>query len=61
MPALMALADSVTKLTAICVICGNTGHYSQRLINGKAAKFDDPLILIGMQDYMKLVAEIATS
>ena len=51
MPALMALADSVTKLTAICVICGNTAHYSQRLINGKAARFEDPLILIGMQDY----------
>ncbi|MBA2306821.1 thymidine kinase [Candidatus Dependentiae bacterium] len=51
MPLLMALADSVTKLNAICVMCGNSAHFSQRLINGKAANFDDPLILIGMQDY----------
>ncbi|MBA3751804.1 thymidine kinase [Candidatus Dependentiae bacterium] len=51
MPVLMALADSVTKLNAICIGCGNTAHYSQRLINGKAARYDDPLVLIGMQDY----------
>ena len=51
MPTLLALADSVTKLSAICVTCGNSAHFSQRLINGKAANYDDPLILIGMQDY----------
>lgn len=50
MPTLLALANSITKLNAICMICGNEAHFSQRIINGRAAKFDDPHILIGAQD-----------
>ena len=38
-PTLMALADSVTKLNAVCLLCGNDAQYTQRLINGKVAKF----------------------
>jgi thymidine kinase len=49
-PTLLAVANTVTKLTAVCMTCGNDAHFSQRLINGRAAKFDDPLILIGAQD-----------
>ncbi len=49
-PPLMAIADTVDKLNAVCMTCGNDAHYSQRLINGRAAKFDDPIILIGAQD-----------
>lgn len=49
-PTLMAIANTITKLNAICMLCGNKAMYSQRLINGLAAKFDDPLILIGSQD-----------
>jgi thymidine kinase len=49
-PSLMALADSVTKLTAVCIECGNNAHYTQRLVDGKAAAFDDPLIMIGAQE-----------
>ena len=49
-PTLMAIAHSVTKLNAVCMICGNEAQYSQRLINGRAAKFDDPIIMIGAQD-----------
>lgn len=47
MPTLLAIADSITKLNAVCMLCGNDAHYTQRLINGRAARFDDPLILIG--------------
>lgn len=50
LPTLLALADDVTKLTAICIKCGNEAHLSQRLINGKAAKFDDPIIMVGAQE-----------
>ena len=49
-PTLLAIANSISKLTAICTVCGNEAIYSQRLINGRAAKFDDPIILIGAQD-----------
>jgi thymidine kinase len=47
MPTLLALADEVTKLKAICVICGSDAHHTQRIINGLPAKYDDPLILVG--------------
>lgn len=50
MPVLMAIADNVTKLKAICIECGNDAQFSQRLVNGKPAKFDDPIILIGAEE-----------
>ena len=45
--ALMALADQVTKLTAICVVCGEPATRTQRLIDGRPAPADSPLIVIG--------------
>src|SRR3990167_1257795 len=50
MPILMAIADKVTKLKAICIECGNDAHFSQRLVDGKPAKYSDPIILIGAQE-----------
>ena len=47
MPRLMALADQVTKLTAICVTCGEPATRTQRLIDGEPAPADSPLIVIG--------------
>jgi thymidine kinase len=47
MPRLMALADEVTKLTAICVVCGEPATRTQRLIDGHPAPMDSPLIVIG--------------
>jgi thymidine kinase len=47
MPQLMALADKVDKLTAICNKCGQEATRTQRLINGKPASFSDPEILVG--------------
>jgi thymidine kinase len=46
-PALMAQAEQVDKLHAICVVCGDDAARSQRLINGKPANYNDPIILIG--------------
>lgn len=47
MPVLMAMADEVTKLKAICSLCGHEAHHTQRIINGQPARYDDPVILIG--------------
>ncbi|VWL85642.1 thymidine kinase [Oceanivirga miroungae] len=47
LPELMALADDVTKLKAICMVCGKNAYSSQRLINGEPAFEDDPLVSIG--------------
>lgn len=50
MPILLALADNVTKLRAICVVCGKDSYNTQRLINGIPAKYDDPTILVGASE-----------
>lgn len=47
MPALMAYSETVTKLNAICPICGSPASRTQRLIDGKPASYDDPVILVG--------------
>lgn len=47
MPELLALADQVTKLNAICVSCGRMASRTQRLIDGKPAGYAEPIILIG--------------
>ncbi len=47
MPRLMALADQVTKLTAICHVCGEPATRTQRLLEGEPAASNSPLIVIG--------------
>jgi thymidine kinase len=49
-PHLMAIADSVDKLHAICVVCGAVATKSQRLINDKPASYNDPTILVGSKE-----------
>lgn len=50
MPTLMTQAEFVTKLTAVCTQCGSPGTRTQRLVNGKPAKYDDPIILVGASE-----------
>jgi thymidine kinase len=50
MPKLLALAEYVTKLSVICVKCHTPATRTQRIINGKPAAYDDPIILVGAQD-----------
>lgn len=50
MPHLMAVADDVTKLKAICARCGEPATFNQRLVEGKPAKLSDPLVLVGGGD-----------
>lgn len=47
MPDLMARAEEVDKLHAICVVCGEEANRTQRLINGQPAAYDDPIVLVG--------------
>lgn len=50
MPQLLAIADVVKKLTAICVVSGLPATRTQRMINGRPAKYDDPIVLIGASE-----------
>ena len=47
MPELLAVAEVVDKLHAICVICGNPASRNQRLIGGRPARYDSPTIMVG--------------
>jgi thymidine kinase len=50
MPKLLAIAEYVTKLTAICVKCGSPATRTQRLVDGKPANYTDPIVLIGAEE-----------
>lgn len=50
MPTLLAIADKITKLQAICCICGKDACLTQRLVNNEPARFCDPIILVGAQE-----------
>jgi thymidine kinase len=50
MPILLAIADEITKLRAICCICGKDAHFTQRLVDGIPAKYNDPVILVGAEE-----------
>lgn len=47
MPTLLALAANVTKLKAVCHVCGDDAAYTQRLLNGRPASFNGPTIQVG--------------
>ena len=46
-PVLMAKAERVDKLHAICMVCGESATRTQRLVNGQPAKYDDPVVIVG--------------
>ena len=50
MPRLLSIAEYVTKLTAVCVKCGAPATKTQRIVNGKPAKYLDPIVLIGASE-----------
>ena len=50
MPQLMAMAEVVDKLHAICVLCGSPASRTQRLIEGQPASYDSPTIMVGAAD-----------
>lgn len=50
MPVLMAKAEIVDKLHAICMVCGEPASRTQRLVNGKPAYYDDPVVIVGASE-----------
>lgn len=50
MPRLMAEADRLDKLHAVCTECGDTATRTQRLIDGEPAPADDEVIKVGGKD-----------
>lgn len=50
LPALMAQAEMVDKLHAICMKCGGEASRTQRLIDGRPAFYEDPVVLIGASE-----------
>ena len=44
MPQLLAIAEYVTKVHAICMQCGNLAHVSHRIVDG------EKLVLLGETD-----------
>lgn len=49
-PVLMAQAERVDKLHAICMVCGEEASRTQRLVNGQPAHFNDPVVIIGASE-----------
>jgi len=47
MPLLLAKAERVAKLQAICMVCGEAASRTQRLVNGEPAFYDDPIVVVG--------------
>ena len=49
-PRLLAIAEKVDKLQAICVVCGRAASRTQRMIEGKPAWYEDPVLLVGASE-----------
>jgi thymidine kinase len=47
MPVLMAKAEHVDKLQAICMVCAEPASRTQRIVNGKPAHYHDPVVIVG--------------
>jgi thymidine kinase len=50
MPDLMARAEKVEKLQAICMVCGEPASRTQRLVNGEPAHYEEPIVVVGAQE-----------
>lgn len=51
-PTLLALADLVTKLCAICTLCGNDAHFSQRIPSTTTSTNKEIIMVGGTQNYV---------
>ena len=50
MPVLISQAENVSKLHAICMVCGKDASRTQRLVNGSPARYDDPVVIVGADE-----------
>ena len=49
-PEMMAIAERVDKLHAICMQCGEPACRTQRLVNGSPARYNDPVVIVGADE-----------
>lgn len=49
-PEMLAVSEHITKLQAVCAVCGASSSRTQRLIDGRPAKYDDPIIMVGSNE-----------
>jgi len=47
MPILLAKAERVDKLQAICMVCGEPASRTQRLVDGRPAHYEEPVVVVG--------------
>jgi thymidine kinase len=50
MPTFLSIAERVDKLQAICMTCGEPASRTQRLVNGKPARYNDPVVIVGASE-----------
>ena len=50
MPILLTIAEKVEKLQAICMVCGEPASRTQRIVNGKPARYHDPVVIVGASE-----------
>jgi thymidine kinase len=50
MPIIISQAEKVSKLHAICMVCGEDASRTQRLVNGEPARYDDPIVIVGAEE-----------
>ena len=50
MPLILAQAERVDKLHAICMVCGDDASRTQRLVNGHPARYDEPVVIVGASE-----------
>jgi len=50
MPFMIARADKVDKLSAICMVCGEAATRTQRLVNNQPAHYHDPIVIVGASE-----------
>ncbi|OGM08653.1 thymidine kinase [Candidatus Woesebacteria bacterium RBG_16_36_11] len=56
---LLARANKVLKLTAVCVVCGkDNANRTQRLVNGKPANYNDPEVVVGASELYEARCEL---
>ena len=50
MPVLIVQAEQVDKIHAICMVCGDAAPRTQRLIDGRPAHYNDPVVIVGASE-----------
>lgn len=50
MSILLTIAEEGVREHAICMVCGGEADYTQRMVNGKPARYTDDVILVGAEE-----------